>query len=100
MTTPIMVKEAKIALGLYLDDAGIKEPMDRYNALNRQIARTWLDMLQRVGLAARLDVFDVMAGKDELLCELIWQIPTGSGKSHVGVLSIERPTPALLEVQP
>lgn len=100
MITPIKVAEAKIALGLYLDDAGIKEPADRYNALNRQIARTWLDMLNSVGLAAQLDVFDVMAGKDELLCELIWQMPTGSGKSNPALLSLERPTPALLEAQP
>lgn len=88
--TPIRVAAAQAALNQYLDDAGITNPLDRYNALQRQIAQTWLQQLQRAGLADGLDVWDVIAGKDALIAALIWQIPTGAGKSH----------PAMLEAQP
>lgn len=89
-----------MALSLYLYDAGIRSPEDQYLALNRQIAQSWFGQLQRAGLAQGLDVFDVVAGKDALIAELIMQMPTGSGKSNPALLSLERPTPALLAVQP
>ena len=88
--TPILVDAAKAALNQYLDDAGITEPVDRYTALRRQIAVTWLNQLQGAGLAADLDVWDIIAGIDALAGDLIWQMPHGGGKSK----------PALLEVQP
>ena len=90
MRTPIRVDAAKAALNQYLDDAGITRPLDRYNALQRQNARLWLQQLQSATLADGLDVFDIIAGREALLDELIWEIPTGAGKSH----------PAMLEVQP
>lgn len=73
--TPIRVDAAKAALNQYLDDASITAPADRYAALNRQIAMTWLQQLQRAGLADGLDVFDIIAGRDALIGALIWQMP-------------------------
>lgn len=68
--TPIRVAAAQAALNQYLDDAGITAPLDRYTALQRQIAMTWLQQLQRAGLATDLDVFDIIAGKGELSAQL------------------------------
>ena len=97
--TPIRVAAAQAALNQYLDDAGITAPVDRYNALQRQIARTWLQQLQGAGLAAGLDVWDVVAGKDALIGALIWEMPVGGGKSDPALLAL-RPSPlAMLEVQ-
>lgn len=72
--TPIRVDAAKAALNQYLDDAGITEPRGRFDALNRQIAMTWQQQLQRAGLATDLDVFDIIAGRDALIGALIWQM--------------------------
>ena len=98
MTTPIKVDEAKAALSLFLDDAGIADPTARYIALNRQYANTWLDYLTRAGLAEGLDVWDVIAGKDALTVDLLMAMPIGAGKSHAGAVLSGRT--AMLEVQP
>lgn len=80
--TPIRVAAAQAALNQYLDDAGITNPLDRYTALQRQIAMTWLQQLQRAGLATDLDVFDIIAGKGELSAQLIWQLPQNVGQGE------------------
>ena len=96
MITPIKVNEAKAALSLFLDDAGIPNAADRHNALNCQIAATWFEYLKRAGLAEGLDVFDVVAGKDALITELVAQMPTGAGKTNPALV-LERPAMAQLQ---
>lgn len=93
--TPIRVGAAKAALNQYLDEAGVTAPADRYAALNRQIAVTWLRQLQSAGLADGLDVFDIIAGKDAMIADLIWEMPTSGGASDVALLAL-RPSPLAL----
>lgn len=73
--TPILATEAKAALALYLDDAGVESVGDRHAALRREYAYTWLAKLQEAGLANGLDVWDVIAGRDLLCEELMAQMP-------------------------
>ncbi len=93
MITPIKVNEAKAGLTLLLDDAGVRGPVDRYLLLEPNIAEAWFVQLQRAGLADGLDVWDVIAGKDALIADLLWQFPTGAGKTNPALL---RTSPALL----
>lgn len=85
---PIKVDEAKQALTLYLDDAKIFNASDRYRSLNRFSSKSWFIELSQAGLAEGLDVWDVIAGKDALMADLIWQMPTGSGKSNPALLAM------------
>ena len=97
MTTPLLADLAAERLANYLDRCEITDPVDRYSALRRSIAMTWLSTLSRHGLGDGLDVFDVIAGVDLLAAKEIMQFPTGAGKSTTALLTA---VPYMLEVQP
>lgn len=82
MTTPIQAELAAARLATYLDQCNIAEPADRYAALRRSVAITWLRTLDRAALADGIDVWDIIAGIDLLAERTIMQFPTGSGKSR------------------
>lgn len=82
MTTPILAELAAARLATYLDQCGITEPVDRYAALRRSVAITWLRTLERANLADGIDVWGIIAGIDLLAERTIMQFPIGSGKSQ------------------
>lgn len=82
MTSPIQAELAAARLATYLDQCSITEPTDRYAALRRSVAITWLRTLERAALADGIDVWDIIAGIDLLAERTIMQFPTGNGKTQ------------------
>lgn len=103
MATPIKVNEAKAALAILLNAAGVRDVVQQYLLLEEYTAGLWFQMLQNCKLDSGLDVWDVISGKTALIEQLIPQFPRKVGETDRALVArtiagLERI--ALLEAQP